>query len=149
MGMYNLAQIYEGGEGIEKDLAKAIELYEKSVELNNSYSMNNLAFIYEVGNEIIKKDSKKAISLYEKAAKLNNSSAIYNLALIYEKGDGVIEKNLEKAIELYENSANLKDLDSIVNLALIYKNRSTLDLEKAAHYILLAHQINPSNDKYL
>ena len=96
--------------------------------------MNNLAFIYEVGNEIIKKDSKKAISLYEKAAKLNNSTTIYNLALIYEKGDGVIEKNLEKAIELYEKSANLKDLDSIVKLALIYKNRSTLDLEKAALY---------------
>ena len=80
---------------------------------------------------------------------MNTSSAIYNLALIYEKGDSVIEKNLEKAIELYEKSANLKDLDSIVKLALIYKNRSTLDLEKAAHNILLEHQINPSNDKYL
>ena len=41
--------MYENGKIVKQDYDKAIELYNKAIELNNSYAMNNLAVMYENG----------------------------------------------------------------------------------------------------
>jgi TPR repeat protein len=50
----------EKGYGIKKDIPKALELYEKSVELGNKDACFSIARIYEKG-ENIKMDLSKAI----------------------------------------------------------------------------------------
>lgn len=42
-----LAMCYEKGYGIKKDIPKALELYEKSVELGNKDACFSIARIYE------------------------------------------------------------------------------------------------------
>ena len=47
-----------GGDGIEKDIQKAIELYNRTIELNNPKAMNNLAFLYQNGPGKVEKTLK-------------------------------------------------------------------------------------------
>ena len=103
--MYNLAWMYEKGQGVSQDYAKAIELYKKAIEFGNLGAMNNLAWMYQEGQGV-SQDYVKAIELYKKAIELGNASSMYNLARLYEKGQGV-SQDYKRAIELYEMAANL------------------------------------------
>lgn len=79
-----LAKIYiNGEEGIEKNIQKAIEFYEKGVQLGNSDSMYELGFIYDKG-EFIQKDNKMAIHLYEKAVRNHHIIALIRLKKLYK-----------------------------------------------------------------
>jgi TPR repeat protein len=41
--MFNLALCYENGTGVTKSAEKAVELYERAIELGNASAMFNLA----------------------------------------------------------------------------------------------------------
>jgi TPR repeat protein len=100
---YNLALMYENGEGVDKEFNKAFELFKKSAEEGYSNGITRLGHCYQngVGTNINK---HIAFELYLKAANLGNVIAQYNLALMYETGDG-IAKDINKAIYWYKNSA--------------------------------------------
>ena len=48
--IFNLAVMYQKGEGVEKDEKMALELYEKSAELNYGDALLNLGVMYEDGS---------------------------------------------------------------------------------------------------
>jgi hypothetical protein len=75
---FHLAKCYKNGNGIGKDLKKAVELYTLSGNQGNSKALNNLALMYEEGTGV-DKDLKKAIELYTQATKLGNTNAKQNL----------------------------------------------------------------------
>lgn len=58
-----LGVMYEYGNGVEQNYEKAIELYNKALNQDNTMSMYNLGNIYFHGKGI-KKDYKRAIELY-------------------------------------------------------------------------------------
>jgi TPR repeat protein len=70
MACYNLGRDYaDGRNGMPKNLAEAVRLYKKSVQLVNDPKANNeLGYIYENGLTG-KKDLKLAIGYYREAAK--------------------------------------------------------------------------------
>ena len=114
---YNLADIYYyGSQGTKKDVYRAIELYQKAIDLGFPNAMNNLAIVYHYGldEEGIKKNLRKAIELYENAIKLGEPNAYFNLALIYELGDleSNIERDADKACSLYFQSFSNYDLET-------------------------------------
>ena len=76
-------------KGTKNNTRKAIEIYEKGVEMGDDCSMTNLAFIFKNGDdkEGIKMDLQKAIKLYERSVEMGNSNAMNNLAIIYQKGN--------------------------------------------------------------
>ena len=84
---YNIATLYINGEGIERNLEKALYWYQKAAENGDIDAQNNLATLYEDGNGI-KKNLEKAFYWYQKAAENGNIEAQYNLALSYENGAG-------------------------------------------------------------
>jgi TPR repeat protein len=92
--MFNLAVCYENGMGVTKSAEKAVELYERAIELGDASAMFNLAVCYENG-EGVTKSAEKAVELYERAIELGNASAMFNLALCYENGDGCDEERRE------------------------------------------------------
>lgn len=77
---------YEKGYGIKKDIPKALELYEKSVELGNKDACFSIARIYEKG-ENIKMDLSKAILWYKRGYEKGMPivHAIWLHAIIKEK----------------------------------------------------------------
>ena len=113
----NLGYIYQEGNtfgGIKEDYEKAIELYEKAIELGNSHAMNNLAYKYKNGMGV-EENYEKAIELYEKAIQLGNTSAMINLGFMYQYGNGV-NPDYEKAFELYIMAYNLGDKNSLTRI---------------------------------
>jgi len=105
--IFNLARCYHFGKGGETDIPQAIELYQKSVDLNNHRAMVNLAILYYNG-EFVKKDMSKVIDLLQRAVELNNPDAITSLAMCYYKGEGV-EKDIFKSKELFQRATDLND----------------------------------------
>ena len=59
--------MYIAGEGVEKNLSKAFELFEKSANQGNANAQYNLGLMYEKG-EGVKQDLQKAFYWYEKSA---------------------------------------------------------------------------------
>ena len=97
---YNLAVLYEKGEGVAQDSDKALAWYQKAAEAGNVNAQYNLGLAYETG-EGVTQDYGKARAYYEKAAAQGDADAQNNLGGLYARGDGV-KKDLKKAREWLE-----------------------------------------------
>jgi len=64
---YNLAVMYQKGDGVPQNMSKAFYWYEKSANANLAIAQYNLGMIYFEG-AIVEKDEAKAKELWEKAA---------------------------------------------------------------------------------
>lgn len=94
---FYLAALYESGNGVTKDMNKAIELYTLSSDMGYGKAQSYLGDIYYEGRETTK-DLDKAVSLYEKAdanRQLSQSGAT-RLAECYENGLGGLPKDKKK-----------------------------------------------------
>ena len=79
MAIYFLGVQYERGKyGLEKDLVRAIELYERAAELGVEKAHYNLGILYDLGKDV-EKDMDKAIRHYEAAAMSGYVFARHNL----------------------------------------------------------------------
>jgi TPR repeat protein len=56
--------LLENGKGVPRNQMKAIESYQKAIELNHPIAMLNLGVCYQEGNGV-KKNQNKAIELYQ------------------------------------------------------------------------------------
>ena len=92
---YNLAVLYEKGEGVAQDSDKALAWYQKAAEAGNVNAQYNLGLAYETG-EGVTQDYGKARAYYEKAAAQGDADAQNNLGGLYARGDGV-KKDLKKS----------------------------------------------------
>lgn len=70
----SLGTCYLKGQGVGKDLNKAIELYKLSAKKNNKLALYNLGQCYEKGLGV-EKDESYARNYYEKAAALGHTGA--------------------------------------------------------------------------
>ncbi len=73
-GCNNLGDLYQNGEGIEKNLTKAAQFYSKACALNNSGGCGSLGMLYEYGQGV-EKNLTKAAYFYSKACKLGDQEA--------------------------------------------------------------------------
>jgi TPR repeat protein len=78
---------YKYGEGVKKDLAKAVEWLRQAAEQGYAPAQNALGFCYEFGDGV-EKDLKKAIEWYTKAAEQGDARAQNNLALCIKELEG-------------------------------------------------------------
>jgi hypothetical protein len=115
-----LALCYKNGDGVSKDLKKAIELFTLAANQGDSNAQYHLGFCFLNGDGV-QKDFHKAIEFYRLAADQKHSTAKNNLGYCYENGLGV-KKDLNKAFELYSIAADQGDPIAQYNLALCYKN---------------------------
>lgn len=73
--IFNLALIYEKGEGVQKDISKAVELYEEGASKGCKNALFKLGQIYSDGLEDYKPNRNKAISYLSRAVLLNHPQA--------------------------------------------------------------------------
>ncbi len=100
---YQLAEVYRIGFPVERDTAKAIELYKRSAGQGYAASQFRLGDLYEEG-EILERDLGKAIESYRNAAEQGHSGAQYALAHIYHLGSGVTQ-DMAAALVWYRKAA--------------------------------------------
>lgn len=102
----NLGMLYNKGDGVEKNINRAIELLQHASDLQLGVASHNLATIYHLNNDF--RDVSKAAYYYKLAIEQGYSSAttLNNLATLYMNGEGV-ELDYNKAQELLEKAVRL------------------------------------------
>lgn len=107
LGCWILALAYEHGRGVEEDINKAIEIFQKGAELGNANCQHNLACEYARG-ENIEEDEDKSFKLFKASAEQGYGLAMRDLGRCYQFGIGT-ECDMKAAIEWYEKALEVID----------------------------------------
>lgn len=88
----NLASLYECGQGVVKNLAKAFELFKDAADKGDAFSEYNLGLFYlngkSDGETKIEQDTAKALPYLLRAANKLHSGALFKLGIMYSFGQG-------------------------------------------------------------
>lgn len=121
----NLGWMYDNGEGVHKDAAKAVEWFQKAAAQGHAGAQYNLGLMYAKGKGV-PKDVAKAEEWYQKAATKwwqeaaqGDAHAQFNLGVMYANGEGV-PKDAAKAVEWYQKAATQGDAKAQFSLAKMY-----------------------------
>ncbi|MDD4883970.1 tetratricopeptide repeat protein [Sulfuricurvum sp.] len=104
-GCFNLAQMYDQGEGFSENDVKAVEYFTKACDGNDFQGCFNLGMMYANGNGVTK-NKFKAVELFDKACKGGEGNGCFNLAYAYNKGIAVNQNKLT-AMKLYGRACEL------------------------------------------
>ena len=99
-GIWALALAYEHGRGVEKDVAKAVELYRRGAELGHAPSQHSLGCYYMRG-DFLEQDQEEGYRLMRAAADQGYGLAIRSVGACFQFGNGV-EDDMKEAIRWYE-----------------------------------------------
>jgi TPR repeat protein len=97
-----LAMSYAFGKGVEKDEARASELYVHACDMRDPSACLFAGQMNEFAHGI-PKDDAKAARFYERSCDLQWAAGCYNLAIMYERGTGV-PADRKKAGDLYQTA---------------------------------------------
>jgi VWFA-related protein len=115
---YNLAVMYDTGQGVPQDYAKAATWYRKAADHGMAKAQFNLAVLYANGLGV-PQDLGQAAAWYRRAADLEYAPAQFNLAVQYENGRGVAHDDT-LAVSWYRKAAEHGYAPAMFNLAAMY-----------------------------
>lgn len=125
---YELGVRYANGEGVEKDLAKAAECYEKAAKQGSREAMLALSHCYRDGLGV-RKDQQEAVKWLIRASK-QSLPAIKELAKRYYDGDGIGGSH-EKSAELLRIGSDIySDSDCMRELGIRYARGDGVDPDR-------------------
>lgn len=136
-----LGLCYALGEGVPKDLTKAMEWYTKAAEQGNAKAQWNVAVMHAQGQGGVDRDARTAALWHQKAAMQGFAPAQAALGLMYASGVGV-DKDAGKALALLQQAALQGDMEAQHNLAVMYEQglAGEPDLEQALAWFSKAAQ---------
>lgn len=115
---YVLGNMYKDGLiGDGADYDKALECYQKGVDMGSAGAMNQMGFYYS--DVLDPPDHETANYWYHRAADLGNTVAMFNLGLNYEMGLGV-DKDFETAAMYYRMAGDEGNIDALLSLSELY-----------------------------
>ena len=110
-----LAERYFKGDGVPRDIKKAISLFESAVAANNSQAMMRLGFLCKKGIGM-NRDTVRAKDLFEKAASLGDSEAYGALAEVYLFGMGKVKQDISLGLKNVEKLIAMGQADEITSM---------------------------------
>lgn len=131
---FNLAIMYEKGDGVPKDQAKVVELLKKSAAQGYAPAEMGLGWLHQIGNGVTK-NASKAFEFYRKAAEQGFPPAQVMLGVMYSNGEGV-RKDTPKTMEWFQKAAERGNDAAHINLGMMYQMGSDVpkDSVKAAEW---------------
>lgn len=116
---YLLGKKYLAGEGVDKDVRKALEWLQKSADLDHPGAALRLGIIFAKGEEGVEAVPEKAAALYQRAASKGDAQAqfLLGVAYLYEKG---IPQNTELGLEWLMKAAMPGNIDAQMFLSKLY-----------------------------
>lgn len=115
-----MGRMYENGDGVERDSARACRLFKRAADGGNLDATNNLGRMYENGRGVAQ-SSVKACELFRLASDGGHIDATNNLARSYADGNGVA-KDSAVARGLYQRAADAGHVTAAYSLGLMYEN---------------------------
>lgn len=98
---YQLAQLYEKGQGVAQDHARALELYQAAAARGHAAALNDLGFIYLQGELGQKADPDQALDYFRRAADRRHPAAMFNFAAMVDDGKVPGRGAADAALYLY------------------------------------------------
>lgn len=114
IAMYEFANYYMKGLGVDKSNQAALELYKKSADTGYSKAQATLGEFYE-NCILVEQDLSEAKRWYTKAANQENYKALYNLSLMYRDGFGV-DRNYDLALKYMEKANEFETIEAAKEL---------------------------------
>ena len=112
---FNLAKMYELGNGVVQNNKKAVKWYRRAAEANYIPAQYKLGLMYETGDGVAQNryNNQEAMKWYSLAAKAGDADAQYRLGLMYHFGkEGLLLPSVsrtsnghEKAVEWWHRAA--------------------------------------------
>ena len=124
-GYWILALAYHHGRGVEQDIDKAIEIYQKGADAGNAPCQHNLGCQYMSG-ENIEKDRHKGFALIKAAAEQGYGLAMKDLGECYQFAIGT-PGNMKTAYEWYEKALEVIDDKELEQKVMMLGMISTTD----------------------
>lgn len=112
---YEVGRCYYQGVSVERDLQKALELWKRGADCNNSKAGNNLGVCAMRGEGLPQNDAQAV--MWFTRGKDKNEANLYNLALCFEAGRGV-KQNLREAVKRYLSVATCEHRLRVAEVAL-------------------------------
>lgn len=123
----------------ETECKEALELAQKSADMNCPRGKNMLGYLYEIGY-CVPKNQQKAFELYKEAANENDPIAQYNMGIYHLNGLAVKEDTI-KGLRFLEKSAIQGFHSAQYRLAFLYYvggNTIKRDVNKSIEWLTLA-----------
>jgi TPR repeat protein len=115
----DLGFVFEKGELLPKDLARAAKLYLRGCDLGNGTGCTNSGYLHEKGSGL-PEDPKLAVKFYQKGCDLKNARGCTNLGYMYRNGSGV-EQDLALAVRLYKQGCDMGNAGGCTNLGYMFE----------------------------
>ncbi len=96
--MVALGEMLEQGRGVTKDVAQAVQLYERAAD-RSKWAQFKLGILYSQGQGVPKNEAK-ALQWWQKSADGGNGKAQNNLGFMYDRGIAV-QRDYRKALDWY------------------------------------------------
>lgn len=134
--IFEQAVRFELGQGVDRDYAKAFELYSLSASMGNVSAECAVADMYMSGRGV-DRDPSKGLETFLSAAGKGSGKAMLNIGMIYLVGAGV-EPDKSKALEWLLRSAEAGEKGAYAELGAIYINGDGVeqDLEEGGRWLL-------------
>ncbi|KAL2919172.1 hypothetical protein HK105_201447 [Polyrhizophydium stewartii] len=101
-----LAQMHMAGEGVGKDLARAVELMTLATTQDCPAAVTALGVMHRDGIGVSPAQPHKAVELFERSAAADDPDGLFNLGLALNAGAGV-ERDPTRAADMFERAAKL------------------------------------------
>ncbi|RHZ85273.1 hypothetical protein Glove_67g117 [Diversispora epigaea] len=125
---FSLAYMHLDGLGVEKDIKKAFQIYNKLADKGSLIALNLVAYCYENGVGV-EKSEKKAFELYSKSAEKGNPVAQTNVGWCHGNGIGIaIDETIE--LQYHIKSALSGNFNAMCNVGYSYENGMGVGLNK-------------------
>jgi len=135
-GMFNYANMFFHGWGVEPDYEKAHSFFE-SAAFNDDAAAYYYLGLYEEQGILGEPDYKKAAAYYKKGVELKDAFSANNLATLYATGKGV-PYDYDLALHYYKYAIELGDPLGYANAGWLLENDSSksIDYCKAVSYYI-------------
>ncbi|HYA63546.1 MAG TPA: tetratricopeptide repeat protein [Candidatus Sulfotelmatobacter sp.] len=135
-----LGYLYEHGQGVPQDYAKAAENYRAAALQHHPSAENNLGLLYQRGQGV-PKDMDKAFEWFSAAAQHGNPVAQCHLAVLYSLGSGTV-RDYKEAAKWFRAAADSGFPEAQNSLGIYYYIGLgvAMDYHEAARWLRLAAQ---------
>ncbi len=121
----NLGVYYDLGDGLDKNMKKAAELYQLAARMNFAPAICNFATCLLKG-EGVERDLERAAILFQESFTKGFLPSATNLGYCYDKGQGVLMNKIE-AVRLYRLAAERGNQSAQFNMGLCYEKGEGLE----------------------